>query len=121
MVLQTTTALLLTICLYGGAVEAQSEDFRLFSGADERELELLSDPELLEIAAKTNDVVNIRLTGASQSGVAQEGVNVNIDCLPWLRRFPGGSIEWTFIQLDEFGNPTGIRTCINFVLVTMLP
>ena len=110
----TVTAFLLIIGLFGSVVEAQS-NFELFSGADERRLELLSDRELLEIAAKTNDVIIIRLTEASQSGVAQEGVNVIIDCFPWLSRFPGGSIEWTFIQLDEFGNPTG--TCINTVTV----
>ena len=73
-------------------------------------VDLLSQPELLQIAAKTGDQIIVQLTGASQSGVVQEGVNIAIDCLPWLYRFPGWRINrmpWTLIQLDECGNPYG--------------
>lgn len=102
--------LLLISLLFGSIVQAQ-EQLRVFSGADERELDRLSDPELLAIAARTGDSHIIRLSAASQSAVAQEGVSLNIDCLPWLRRFPGGSIRWTVIQLDEFGNIRGRFRC----------
>ena len=104
--LQATIAVLVLVALFGSIADTQS-DFKLFTGTDEHQLDLLSQPELLQIAAKAGDQIVVQLTEASQSGVAQEGVNITIDCLPWLNRFPGGSIEWTFIQLDEFGNAYG--------------
>ena len=104
MAVQATSAVLLLIGLLGSTVRAQ---FRVFSGAEKGELERLSDPEKLQVAARTGETHLIRLTNDSQSAVAQEGVNLNIDCLPFLEQFPGGSIQWTFIQLDEFGNVQG--------------
>ena len=101
MAVQATSAVLLLIGLLGSTVRAQ---FRVFSGAEKGELERLSDPEKLQVAARTGETHLIRLTNDSQSAVAQEGVNLN-DCLPFLQQtFPEGSIRWTFIQLDEFGN-----------------
>ena len=83
-------------------VESQFRVFR--SGAELREYEQFSEPERLAAAAQNPAAVVVRLTGAGQTATAQEGVSVSVDCLPWLRRFPGGSIRWTFIQLDEFGD-----------------
>ena len=109
---QATAVLLLIIGLFGTIRAQEQEQLQVFTGAQERELELLSDPEMLAVAARTGEVHIIELTGASQSAVAQEGVNLNIDCLPWLRRFPGGSIQWLVIQLNEFGEVRGEQCCV---------
>ena len=82
-----------------------STGFMVFRGSEQSILEGLSPRERLDVAAKayTSHIVN--LTSASQAAVAQEGVNINLDCLPRLSEVPGGSIMWKSIQLDEFGNP----------------
>ena len=97
---------LLIFCLLGlQHVQAQLRIFR--TAAELREYETFSDPERLAVAAQFPASEIIRLTGATQTATAQEDVSLCVDCLPWLRRFPGGSIRWLFIQLDEFGIITG--------------
>ena len=81
--------------------------FRVFRGKSEQELVLLSDKERLTNAAKSGEFHVVELTEASQSGVTQENVNLNLDCLPWLLRYPNGSISWKVILLDEFENIRG--------------
>ena len=68
----------------------------MFRGKSEEELLLLSDKERLISAAKSGEFHVVELTEASQSGVTLENVNLNLDCLPWLLRYPGGSIRWRF-------------------------
>ena len=63
--------------------------------------------ERLAFAATAGESHVVSLTRTGQLGIAQESANINIDCLPWLSRFPGGSVRWFFITLDEFGNPHG--------------
>ena len=90
-----------------GVVCSTESGFRVFAGQDERSLEGLSPQERLEVAAKTGEMITVRMNETSQTGITQEGVYLAIDCSPWLSQFPGGSVQWSFIQLDEFGNPVG--------------
>ena len=90
---------------------SSAHGFRVFYDPDLRDLgdRLPPDsPERLAFAARKGESHVVRLTRSAQLGVAQEGAGISIDCLPWLARFPGGSIQWKYIQLDEFGNPLGI-------------
>ena len=91
--------------------QCPASNFRVFTGPDLQGLaERLPpfSPEGLAFAARTRESHVVRLTRSAQLGIAQEGARIDIDCLPWLSRFPGGSIQWNYIQLDEFGNPLGI-------------
>ena len=89
-----------------GVVCSTESGFRVFAGQDERSLEGLSPQERLEVAAMAGEMITVRINGSSQTGIVQEGVHLAIDCSPWLSQFPGGSVEWSFIQLDEFGTTT---------------
>ena len=107
MALGALKVILVVLCC--GMVRAQDSNFRVFGGlgrGDEvAEFNGFSDAERLEFAAKSGEAVIIRITGASQVATAQEESNVSIDCLPWLQQFPGGSIRWLRLQLDENGDP----------------
>ena len=59
-----------------------------------RELRLVHDPRLLEVAARVNSRVLVEFTQPMMTVVVQEMVNVNMDCYPWASNFPGGSIRW---------------------------
>ena len=85
------------------AVTSVVGQYRPITGAEERRLRLRQDPELLALAARTGESIIIVIDGPSTTAIAQEGVNVNMDCLPWLDRFPGGSIQWSRIPLDLKG------------------
>ena len=66
----------------------------------------LNTPEFLRLAAKTDERIIVRITGPFTPVVAQNGVNINFDCLPWLMNFPGGVITWmglTFIRSPDTG------------------
>ena len=80
------------------------EGFRVIRSGDESSLKLLSYPERLSIAAKRGESHIVRLTEISQSAVTQENVNLNVDCLPWLNKFPEGSVHWYFVQLYDVDN-----------------
>lgn len=85
--------------------------FRVFYEPDVHDLGDRLPPDGLErlaFAAKAGESHIVTLTRSSQLGIAQEDANVNMDCLPWLSRFPGGTIRWKFIQLDQLGHPLGI-------------
>ncbi len=66
------------------------------SGPEFRRLRLGQNPELLQYAAMTLETVTIVIDGPEVLAVVQEDVNANFWCLPWLQRFPGGSIRWLF-------------------------
>ena len=88
--------------------QCPASNFRVFTDPDLQDLvERLPphSPEALAFAARSRESHVVRLTRSAQLGIAQEGAGISIDCLPWLSRFPGGSIQWKYIQLDEFGNP----------------
>ena len=95
-----------------GMVRAQDDNFRVFGGlgreAEVEEYRGFTPSERLRFAAKFGETEIIRITGESQIATAQEASNIAIDCLPWLEQFPGGSIQWFRLDLDEFGNPSMI-------------
>ena len=107
--LHAVTVVILFLDLSRCSVNTQFEVFR----GDEalRNLTLLSDPEKLAIAAKTGETHVLELNQEVQAAVVQEGVSLNIDCLPWLNQTDPDldeyMIRWTFIQLDKFGNVEG--------------
>ncbi len=70
------------------------------SGPEFRRLRLGQNPELLQYAAMTLESVTIVIDGPEVLAVVQEDVNANFWCLPWLQRFPGGSIRWLFQRRD---------------------
>lgn len=68
--------------------------FRLLSAEELREIELAQNPTLLELAARTGERVVVDITGASQGAIVQARVNTVLNCSPWLRNFPGGTVSW---------------------------
>ena len=106
--LHAVTVVILFLGLSGCTVHAQ---FQVFRGDEVLNLTLLSDLEKLTIAAKSGETHVLELNQEVQAAVVQEGVSLNIDCLPWLNQTDPDldeyMIRWTFIQLDEFGNVQG--------------
>ena len=95
-------------------VGCQESNFRVFRTVTElREFEQLSARERLDSALLFPATAILEITGANQAATVQEAVTLNIDCLPWLQQFPGGSIQWFSIQLDEFGNILGTYSYVN--------
>jgi len=90
----------------------QPSNFRLLTGSESRELELEQNPELLDVLARTGERVLINITGEESTAILQEGVNALIDCLPFLRRFPGGQISWFSRRIDQFGESISGDTMI---------
>lgn len=92
----------------GGRDNCPASNFRVFNGPDLEVLENRLPPdgqERLAFAARRGESNIVMLTRSSQLGIAQEGARINIDCLPWLSRFPNGSIQWYTLSLDypDFG------------------
>ncbi len=98
-VLQLT--LVLGIVAVTGIVGASERNITL-SGPEIQLLKLGQNPELLEFAALTLESVIILIDDPIVLAVVQENVNANFWCLPWLQRFPGGSIRWLFQSRDIF-------------------
>ena len=71
-------------------------------------VDLTQGPQLLELnPARSLTRIHVELTAEQQTAVVEEGVNVNIDCLPFQSIFPAalnGSTEWFFQQRDLNGN-----------------
>ena len=78
--------------------------FKVFTGNEEENLKLGQNPELLSFAALTGEAVTIPVNEPSQTGIVQERVFVSMDCLPWLNRFPGGTVQWSRIVRYIDGN-----------------
>ena len=104
---------LLVFSLFGlQQVNCQQEGFQVFrTGSELREFQQFSARERLDSSLRFPGAAVLELTGASQAATVQEGVSLNIDCFPWLQRFPGGSIQWYSTQLDEFGDPDPMGMC----------
>ena len=89
-----------------GMLEGEVQEYIPISGAQLQDLELEQNPELLPLAA-TNESIFIEITSAQSAAIVKEGVNVNMDCLPWLSLFldrgGNGSIRWLMLQRDENG------------------
>ena len=87
-------------------VNCWQSGFRVFrTEAELQEFKQSSARERLDAALLFPATEILEITGANQAATVQEGVSLNIDCLPWLQQFPGGSIQWYSLQLDEFGVP----------------
>ena len=100
----TCTVSLLFFTLIIQQVNCRS-GFRVYrTEAELREFEQLSPQERLERALVFPGAEIVEITGANQAATVQEGVSLYLDCSPWLQQFPGGSIQWYSLQLDEFGN-----------------
>ena len=102
-ILLLSTLLLLEIILVQAGFKV-----RVFRGNEQHILEGLSARERLRVAAKYGTSHIVELTSSSQAAVSQQGANINLDCLPWRNvssQPQNGTIQWKFIQLDEFGNP----------------
>ncbi len=83
------------------------------SGPEIRSLALGQNPDLLARAALTGESVIIVIDGPETIAPVQENVNANFWCLPWLQRFPGGSIRWLFQSRDP---TTGELSCCQTAL-----
>ena len=98
--------LLLIFCFLGQhLVQCQFRVFR--SDEEQREYEQLNDQQRLAVALQYPDAGIVELIGDTQTATVQDGVSLSVDCLPWLQKFTNGSIEWSYIQLDDFGNILG--------------
>ena len=64
---------------------------------------ITQNPELLRYAARKWERILVRMESPDSVVVAEEGVNVNLDCHPWLSRFPGGTIQWFMRPRDTNG------------------
>ena len=98
---------LVLLALLLATATAQS-NFKQLSARELAEFELRHEPRTLEVAAKTAETVVIHLESTLSGAFVQEGVNVNMDCLPWLQNliYPGGNITWLrsrFIVDQETG------------------
>ena len=78
--------------------------FKVLTAAELREINLRQNPGLLEFAARTGETVRVEITASSQGAIVQEAVTTILDCGPWLRNFPGGSVRWfryRYLDLDH--------------------
>ena len=72
----------------------QVSTFKVLSSEELSNISLRQNPELLNFAARTGETIRINITAAEQGAVIQEGVTAVLDCGPWLRNFPGGTVRW---------------------------
>ena len=64
-------------------------------------LSLWQNPELLNFASRTRETIRINITAAEQEAIIQEGVSTVLDCGPWLRNFPGGTVRWFLYRYSD--------------------
>lgn len=84
--------------------------FRQLTAEDLREIELMQNPALLDLAARTGERVVINITGPEQGGIVQAEVNTVLNCSPWLQNFPGGTVRWyRYLYLDLDHTMLGMR------------
>ena len=108
MALQVLLLILPTLSLVCGQLTGPVRLYQAFTGAEAEQLseELYQNPELREFAATRNERIFVRMEDSESVVIVEEGVNVNMDCSPWLSRFPGGTIQWLFQQRDGYGQGT---------------
>lgn len=64
---------------------------------------LVQHPALGAFAATRNERIVVRINSTQSIVIVEEGVNVNMDCFTWLRKFPGGTVQWLVQRRDENG------------------
>lgn len=72
--------------------------YEVFTGAAESSLDLTQGPHLVPLAARSMTRIHVQLEASQQTAIVEEGVNVNIDCLPWQSQISGGDTQWLFAQ-----------------------
>ena len=85
--------------------------FKQLSAAELRDISLMQNPMLLDLAARTGESVTVIISAAEQGAIVQESVNTILDCTEWASNFPGGTIMWykyTYNDLDH--TDLGART-----------
>ena len=102
-------------CICTGICEFELTDeksaFKVLSIEELQNQNLMQNPELLDFAARTGETVRIAIDPAVQGAVVQEGVTTILDCGPWLRNFPGGTIRWYKYRYGDLDHTElGIRT-----------
>jgi hypothetical protein len=98
--------------LASGQTSLPESVFKVLTAAELRDINLRQNPELLEFAARTGETVRVDITTASQGAIVQEAVTTILDCGPWLRNFPGGSVRWfryRYRDLDHTELDSGIE------------
>lgn len=114
MALQVLLVILTSVSLVCGQLGTLTGPVRRYpaiTGAQERALELDQNPELRALAASSNERVFIEIDGPQSTAIVEEGVNTNMDCFPWLSRFPGGTVQWLMRQRDENGLSISMLIC----------
>lgn len=89
---------------YAHAQPLEESVFRQLSAQDLQNISLMQSIELLDYAARTGENVTVEITAPVQGAIIQENVNITLDCLPWLRNFPGGVVSWSrfdFTNIDH--------------------
>lgn len=108
MAMQVLLVLLSTILLACAQHDGPVREYPAITGRpEEHNLVLAQDPALREFAAARNERIVVRIDNPHSTVIVEEGVNVNMDCLPWLRRFRGflgGTIQWLVQPRDENGH-----------------
>jgi len=77
--------------------------YSAITGEEERRLVLGQHPALRELAAKRFQRIHVQMEGPQSTVIAEQDVNVNIDCLPWYNQFPGGDVQWFKQMRDQDG------------------
>lgn len=106
MALQVLVVILTSVSLVCGQLGDLTglvRQYPAITGAEERALDLSQNPELRALAATRNERIFIEIDGPQSTVIVEEGVNANMDCFPWLSRFPGGTVQWLKRQRDENG------------------
>ena len=87
-------ALLACLLNLAGGQQVDESVFKVLTAEELRNINLRQNPELLEFAARTGETVRVEITAASQGAIVQEDVTTILDCTPWLKNFPGGTVLW---------------------------
>ena len=77
---------------------------RYYSARPAPARQLRQDPSLRRVAIRRGLRIYTEIRGKQLSIVAEEGVNVNIDCFPWLR---GSTLSWEVQWVLQRRNESG--------------
>ena len=63
----------------------------------------MTDPEKLAVAMKAGETYILKLTDDVQGAVVQEGVTININCLPWVLQNPVENMTVATLDIHTTG------------------
>ncbi len=90
------------------------EPYIPLTGAAERALDFTQGPHLLSFAARSLTRIYIELHEQHQTAVVEEGVNVNINCLPGQSSLQNLTAQWFFRSRNINGELIGGELNISF-------